>query len=74
MGARYNHAHADLDAEAPAGLRKRHWGIVSSTAPVVIAQVIVSLSTGSLPLFTDSVYALVDASGLLVANVLRVAS
>ena len=36
----------------------------SNTATVVIAQAIDSIITGSLPLFTDSVYAVLDASGL----------
>lgn len=67
MGAGHDHAHVNLDAEAPEGLRKRLWIIFSITATIVVAQAIGSIITGSLALFTDTVHAVVDASGLLLA-------
>lgn len=66
MGAGHQHA------PVPAGggsrdFRKKLWIAFSITAVVVVAQAVGSIITGSLALFTDTVHAGVDASGLLVA-------
>lgn len=74
MGAGHNHGTLDSHNENPeagpgADLRKRLAIAFTITALIVVAQAVGSVVTGSLALLTDTVHALTDASGLLVALV-----
>ncbi|RLZ04499.1 cation transporter [Kocuria tytonicola] len=67
MGAGHSHGH---DHGAAAGdHRGRLWIAFGLTAGMVVAQAVGSVVTGSLALLTDTVHALTDALGLLVALV-----
>lgn len=63
------HSHAPSGAEAgKAGdFRAKLWLAFGITAAVVVAQAVGAAITGSLALLTDTVHAVVDASGLFVA-------
>ncbi len=67
MGAAHNHAPGGLDKQESREFRNKLWIAFSITALIAIAQAIGSVLTGSLALLTDTVHALTDASGLLVA-------
>src|SRR5699024_12211012 len=67
MGAAHNHAPGGLDKQESREFRNQLWIAFSITALIAIAQAIGSALTGSLALLTDTVHALTDASGLLVA-------
>ncbi len=63
----HSHAHVPAGSMMPGDFRAKLWIAFSLTATIVIAQAAGSLITGSLALLTDTVHAIVDASGLLVA-------
>lgn len=67
MGAGHDHSPAPTEAGLPGDFRRKLWIAFSITATVVVAQAVGSVLTGSLALLTDTVHAVVDASGLLVA-------
>lgn len=62
MGA--GHTHGSPDAP---DFRRKLWIAFGITATIVVIQAFGSVVTGSLALLTDTVHALTDASGLLVA-------
>ena len=67
MGVGHDHApSAEAVGQAP-DFRKRLWIAFSITAVIVVVQAVGSVVTGSLALLTDTVHALTDAAGLLVA-------
>lgn len=65
----HDHDHAPSPSEiGQAGdFRTKLWISFGLTSLIVIAQVVGAVLTGSLALLTDTVHAIVDASGLLVA-------
>lgn len=63
----HHHGTATPDAGQPPDFRRRLWIAFSLTVCIVLVQLVGSILTGSLALFTDTVHALTDASGLLVA-------
>ncbi len=67
MGAGHNHGPTAAETGQPGDFRKRLWVAFSITATIVVAQAVGSIITGSLALLTDTVHAITDASGLLVA-------
>lgn len=67
MGTGHDPGPASAAAGMPADFRKKLWIAFSITATIVAAQAVGSVLTGSLALLTDTVHAVVDASGLLVA-------
>lgn len=67
MGAGHNHGPTGADAGTTGDFRTRLWLALSITTVIVIAQAVGSVFTGSLALFTDTIHAAVDASGLVVA-------
>lgn len=67
MGAGHSHGPAADETGHPGDFRKKLWIAFSITAVIVIAQAVGSVITGSLALLTDTVHAITDASGLLVA-------
>ncbi|NUL44127.1 cation diffusion facilitator family transporter [Citricoccus nitrophenolicus] len=69
MGAGHHHGPAPSEAGLPGDYRTRLWIAFSITATIVVAQAVGAAWTGSLALLTDTVHALTDASGLLVALV-----
>lgn len=62
----HGHSHGTAAGQSP-DFRVRLWIAFSITALIVVAQGVGAVVTGSLALLTDTVHALVDASGLLVA-------
>lgn len=68
MGAGHHH-HAPSVAESGQSpdFRKKLWIAFGITAFIVVVQLVGTILTGSLALLTDTVHALTDASGLLVA-------
>ncbi|WP_040158242.1 cation diffusion facilitator family transporter [Mobilicoccus massiliensis] len=69
MGAGHDHRPTVPEAGRPGDHRRRLWIAFGLTATIVVAQGIGAVVTGSLALLTDTVHALTDASGLLVALV-----
>lgn len=67
MGAGHDHGAPPIEAGLPGDFRKKLWIAFSITATIVVAQAVGSVITGSLALLTDTIHAVVDASGLLVA-------
>ncbi|MDD9206837.1 cation diffusion facilitator family transporter [Georgenia sp. 10Sc9-8] len=68
MGAGHSHGPSAEDSPgAPSDFRTKLWIAFGITATIVVAQAVGSVLTGSLALLTDTVHALTDASGLLVA-------
>ncbi|MBD4381491.1 cation transporter, partial [Xanthomonas citri pv. citri] len=65
MGAGHAHDHGAGEGDH----RGRLWIAFGLTAGMVVAQAVGSVLTGSLALLTDTVHALTDALGLLVALV-----
>ena len=66
MGVGHDHAPSAAAGQAP-DFRKKLWIAFSITAVIVMVQAVGSVVTGSLALLTDTVHALTDAAGLLVA-------
>lgn len=69
MGAGHSHG-ADPDpaqAGQPGDHRRKLWIAFAITATIVVAQAVGAVVTGSLALLTDTVHAVTDASGLIVA-------
>src|SRR5690625_7471143 len=66
MSAGHRHGPALETGQSP-DFRKKLWIAFIITAVVVVVQFVGSIVTGSLALLTDTVHALTDASGLLVA-------
>src|SRR5699024_1092852 len=54
-------------AEQTPDFRKKLWIAFGLTATIVVIQIVGTIMTGSLALLTDTVHAITDASGLLVA-------
>lgn len=69
MGAGHAHGHNHDHAAGAQGTTWRLWVAFGLTAGMVVAQAAGSIVTGSLALLTDTVHALTDALGLLVALV-----
>ena len=69
MGAGHSHGHDHAHGAAAGDHRGRLWIAFGLTAGMVVAQAVGSVVTGSLALLTDTVHALTDALGLLVALV-----
>lgn len=67
MGAGHHHGPSAAETGQPGDFRKRLWIAFGITAAIVLAQAIGAVVTGSLALLTDTVHAVADASGLLVA-------
>lgn len=67
MGAGHVHASASESEQDTDDFRVRLWIVFGISAVIVVAQTIGAYLTGSLALLTDTVHALTDASGLLVA-------
>ena len=63
MAGDHNHSHASGAQDH----RARLWIAFGITAGIVVAQIIGSITTGSLALLTDTAHAASDAAGLLVA-------
>ncbi|MDO4259041.1 MAG: cation diffusion facilitator family transporter [Actinomycetaceae bacterium] len=63
----HDHGPALVNHGSPADFRTKLWIVFLLTAGIVLAQAVGAILTGSLALLTDTVHALVDASGLLVA-------
>lgn len=67
MGAGHHHGPSVDEAEQSPDFRKKLWIAFGLTAAIVLIQFVGTIITGSLALLTDTVHALTDASGLLVA-------
>ncbi|OAV60500.1 cation diffusion facilitator family transporter [Enteractinococcus helveticum] len=67
MGAGHHHGPSVGEAEQSLDFRKKLWIAFGLTAVIVLVQFVGTIVTGSLALLTDTVHALTDASGLLVA-------
>lgn len=67
MGAGHHHGPSVGAAEQSPDFRKKLWIAFGLTAVIVLVQFAGTIVTGSLALLTDTVHALTDASGLLVA-------
>ena len=67
MGAGHHHGPSVDEAEQSPDFRKKLWIAFGLTAAIVLIQFVGTIVTGSLALLTDTVHALTDASGLLVA-------
>src|SRR5690625_3168960 len=67
MSAGHHHGPALEETGQSPDFRKKLWIAFIITAVVVVVQFVGSIVTGSLALLTDTVHALTDASGLLVA-------
>ncbi|GAA3710192.1 cation diffusion facilitator family transporter [Zhihengliuella alba] len=69
MGAGHHHGHQHPGAVGPdahANKRRLSWAF-GVTAAIVVIQLVGALLTGSLALLTDTVHAITDSTGLLVA-------
>jgi len=67
MGAGHDHTPSIEAAGQAPDFRKKLWIAFGITAGMVVVQAVGSVVTGSLALLTDTVHALTDAAGLLVA-------
>lgn len=67
MGAGHHHTPPVDDTGQSPDFRKKLWIAFGLTAVIVVVQFVGTIVTGSLALLTDTVHALTDASGLLVA-------
>lgn len=67
MGAAHSHGPSIEESGQSPDFRKKLWIAFSITAVIVVVQLVGTIVTGSLALLTDTVHALTDASGLLVA-------
>lgn len=67
MGHDHHHGPSPEELAGPGDHRKKLWIAFGLTSVIVVAQFVGSLITGSLALLTDTVHAVTDASGLLVA-------
>lgn len=67
MGAGHDHVPSVEETGQSPDFRKKLWIAFGITACIVVVQLVGSVVTGSLALLTDTVHALTDASGLLVA-------
>lgn len=67
MGAGHHHGPSVGETEQSPDFRKKLWIAFGLTAVIVLVQFVGTIVTGSLALLTDTVHALTDASGLLVA-------
>ncbi|MCI7306464.1 MAG: cation transporter, partial [Trueperella sp.] len=63
----HSHSGSAADPSATHGHRRRLAVVVAITGVIVAAQLVGSIITGSLALLTDTVHALADLSGLVVA-------
>lgn len=63
----HHHTPSVTETGQSPDFRKRLWLAFSLTACIVLVQFVGTIVTGSLALLTDTVHALTDASGLLVA-------
>jgi len=67
MGVGHDHTPSAAEVGQAPDFRKKLWIAFSLTAFIVVVQAVGSVITGSLALLTDTVHALTDAAGLLVA-------
>lgn len=67
MGTAHHHGTALSNAGQVPDFRRKLWIAFGLTAFIVLVQLVGSIITGSLALFTDTIHALTDACGLLVA-------
>ena len=67
MGAGHHHGPSVEEAGQSGDHRKKLWIAFGITAVIVVVQLVGTIITGSLALLTDTVHAITDASGLLVA-------
>src|SRR5690625_416436 len=67
MGAGHHHAPGIEETGQSPDFLKKFWIAFGITAFIVAVQVVGTIVTGSLALLTDTVHAITDASGLLVA-------
>jgi len=67
MGAGHHHAPGIEETGQSPDFRKKLWIAFGITAFIVAVQLVGTIVTGSLALLTDTVHAITDASGLLVA-------
>lgn len=67
MGVGHDHRSSGAAVGQAPDFRKKLWIAFSITAVIVVIQAVGSVVTGSLALLTDTVHALTDAAGLLVA-------
>ncbi len=67
MSAGHHHGPTVEEAGRSGDYRKKLWIAFGVTAVIVVVQLVGTVVTGSLALLTDTVHAITDASGLLVA-------
>lgn len=67
MGAGHHHAPGVEETGQSPDFRKKLWIAFGVTAFIVVVQLVGTIVIGSLALLTDTVHAITDASGLLVA-------
>lgn len=67
MGAGHHQAPGVEETGQSPDFRKKLWIAFGITACIVVVQLVGTIVTGSLALLTDTVHAITDASGLLVA-------
>lgn len=67
MGAGHHHAPGVEETGQSPDFRKKLWMAFGITTFIVAVQLVGTIVTGSLALLTDTVHAITDASGLLVA-------
>src|SRR5699024_291503 len=67
MAAGHHHTPSVEQTGQSPDFRKKLWIAFGITAFIVVVQLVGSVVTGSLALLTDTVHAITDASGLLVA-------
>ena len=67
MGAGHHQAPGVEETGQSPDFRKKLWIAFGITACIVVVQLVGAIVTGSLALLTDTVHAITDASGLLVA-------
>lgn len=67
MSAGHHHGPTAAEAGRSGDHRKKLWIAFGITAVIVVVQLLGTIVTGSLALLTDTVHAITDASGLLVA-------
>src|SRR5699024_6011531 len=67
MAAGHHHTHSVEQTGQSPDFRKKLWIAFGITAFIIVVQLVGAVLTGSLALLTDTVHAITDASGLLVA-------
>lgn len=67
MGVGHNHAPSIAETGQSQDFRKKLWIAFGITAVIVVVQLVGTVITGSLALLTDTIHAITDAGGLLVA-------